>query len=144
MPSSYLPRAGFLARITLWGALAYSIAAPAYKLVEGIESLTQLSYAARDHIDARTDDYRAEHFNLLFRQFGEQAGKGEQEAIRHFRREIEKNLGINCNTVDDASYDPPKVGLGKRGVYELRMPCRTRELVISFPRAAVELRSPGE
>ncbi|HLC71730.1 MAG TPA: hypothetical protein VJI32_06985 [Candidatus Nanoarchaeia archaeon] len=129
-----------IARISLWAALTYSLIVPSYKLASSLDSLTQYANSTREYIEAQSDEYGPERFEGLFKGFKEQAGRGEQETIRRFRRNVEKALGVDCHTIDDAIYDLPKVELGEKGWYELRMPCGVRELVVSFPSTSVEVR----
>ncbi len=133
-----------IVRVALAGAVIYGTVAPTYRLAEGLEELRQLTHSARLDMETRTDEFHSQIFDGIVRWANGKEREGEQATIRRLRRSIEDTVDIDCNTVDDVSYELPTIELGKRGVYELRMLCRTRELVISFPKAAAELRYLGE
>lgn len=116
----------------------YGTIIPAYRLVESIESLTQFAYSAREHLDARTNEIRAEQFGGLFRYVKSKEREGEQAVIRQFRRNIEDVLGEDCYTTDSSTYELPTLEPVGNGKYELQMECGGKTIVM--PLGKVELR----
>lgn len=131
-------RIGLLAlRIGFWGGMTYGTIMPAYQVAQGLEEINQFIQSARQDLEARTDKYYAHRFEGILRYADGKEKAGEQKAIRQFRRNIENVLEVDCNTIDGTKYEMPVMKLGLKGIYELRMKCRTGELVIPFPRENV-------
>lgn len=116
----------------------YGTIVPAYRLTESIDSLTQLAHSTREQIETRTDEYRAEQFEGIFRYVQGKEKEGAQAVIRGFRRNIEKVVGIDCSTVDSEQYELPEPVRLRKGKYELQMECGGKTLIV--PLGEIELR----
>lgn len=127
-----------IGKLSLWGALLYGTIIPAYRFADSLDQLNQLAYSIREHMEARTDEYRTEQFKGIFRYAERKEQEGEQGAIRRFRRNIEDVLGENCHTTDSSTYELPRLEPVGNGKYELRMECDGRMMAV--PLGKVELR----
>lgn len=128
------------ATLSLFAGVLYSIVAPTYKFCEGIDRLTLFAQEAQYHIEGGMENYQAERFYGLFHQLEQKVNEREQAVIRDFRRRIESTLEINCHTNDEATYGMPIIKQKGSELYELRLACNSKELVISFSEKQVGLR----
>ncbi len=137
-------------RVALWGGIAASIV-PAYGILSVSSRLdTFLTESRRYNLSQETSLSAAGNQQEgpprnraldLLAQVGERERQREQAFIQRFQSSLEDSLGIDCNSWGNFRYEMPTLQRRAGGLYELRMRCGEKELVISFPREKVTVRS---
>lgn len=126
-----------IGKIAVWGALLYGTIIPAYRFADSLDKLNQLVYSIREHIETRTNEYKIEQFEGIFRYAKGKEKEGEQKVVRELRRNIEDTLGEDCHTTDSSTYELPRLEPVGNGKYELRMECDGRTLATPLGEAEI-------